>query len=51
MQALIDADAQTFVEIGAGNVLTGLMRRIDRRKTRVNIDSVRALDAFLEARE
>ena len=50
MQALTDAGAQTFVEIGAGNVLTGLMRRIDRKKTRVNIDSVRALDAFLEAR-
>ena len=49
MQSLIEAGAQTFIEIGAGNVLTGLMRRIDRKKTRVNIDSVPALDAFLEA--
>ena len=49
MQSLIESGAQTFIEIGAGNVLTGLMRRIDRKKTRVNIDSVPALDAFLEA--
>ncbi len=49
MRALIDAGAQIFLEIGAGNVLTGLMRRIDRKKSRVNIDSVRALEAFLEA--
>ena len=49
MQALIADGAQTFIEIGAGNVLTGLMRRIDRKKTRVNINSLRALDAFLEA--
>ena len=49
MQSLIESGAQTFIEIGAGNVLTGLMRRIDRQKARVNIDSVPALDAFLEA--
>lgn len=49
MTALLDAGAQTFVEIGAGKVLTGLMRRINRQKARFNIDSLRALESFLEA--
>ncbi len=49
MRALLEAGAHTFVEIGSGKVLTGLLRRIDRKKTRINIDSLPALDAFLEA--
>lgn len=49
MTALVAAGAQTFIEIGAGKVLSGLLRRIDRRKTRINIDSVPALESFLEA--
>ena len=47
MQAMIDAGAHTFIEIGSGKVLTGLLRRIDRSKARVNLDSVVALEAFL----
>ena len=47
MRAIIEAGAQTFVEIGAGNVLTGLLRRIDRSKARVNLDTAEALDTFL----
>lgn len=49
MRALLEAGAQTFVEIGSGKVLTGLLRRIDRKKTRINIDSLPALESFLEA--
>lgn len=49
MKALLSAGAHTFVEIGAGKVLTGLLRRINRQKTRINIDSLPALEAFLEA--
>jgi len=49
MTALIEAGAHTFVEIGAGKVLTGLLRRIDRQKTRINIDSLPAFELFLEA--
>lgn len=49
MRAIIAAGAQTFIEIGAGNVLTGLLRRIDRSKARVNLNSVEALDSFLES--
>ena len=49
MGRVIDAGATTVVEIGAGNVLTGLMRRIDRRVNRVTLNSVKAFDAFIEA--
>ena len=49
IQAIIAAGAETFVEIGAGNVLTGLMRRIDRSKQRISLNNVEALDAFLES--
>ena len=32
MRAIIAAGAETFIEVGAGNVLTGLLRRIDRSR-------------------
>jgi [acyl-carrier-protein] S-malonyltransferase len=48
MRALIDEGAETIIEIGSGNVLTGLMRRIDRAKTRICLNSVDALGALLE---
>ncbi len=47
MQNMIDAGAQTFIEVGAGNVLTGLLRRIDRSKARINLNSTEALDRLL----
>ena len=49
MRAIIDAGAETFIEIGSGSVLAGLMRRIDRSKARVSLNTVEALDAFLES--
>lgn len=49
MRAIIDTGAQSFIEIGSGAVLAGLLRRIDRSKTRVSLNSVRSLDAFLES--
>ena len=47
MQAIIAAGAETFVEIGSKDVLSGLMKRIDRKRTRISLNSVEALDAFL----
>jgi len=47
MRAIIDAGAETFIEIGAGSVLTGLLRRIDRSKARVNLNTVAAFERFL----
>ena len=49
ISAIIDAGADTFIEIGSGNVLAGLMRRIDRTKKRVSLNTVEALDALLES--
>lgn len=49
MRAIIAVGAQTFIEVGAGNVLTGLLRRIDRSKGRANLNTVEALEAFLES--
>ena len=43
MERLIADGCERFVEIGPGNVLTGLMRRIDRRADIVNVASVEAL--------
>ncbi len=39
---------ETFVEIGSGAVLSGLMKRIDRQATAVSINSVEAMSAFLK---
>ncbi len=47
MRALIEAGAQTFIEVGAGNVLTGLMRRIDRSKGRVNLNTLASFKELL----
>ena len=49
IQAMISAGADTFVEIGSKDVLSGLMRRIDRDANRVTLNSVEALQAFLES--
>jgi [acyl-carrier-protein] S-malonyltransferase len=49
MQGIIGADAETFVEIGSKDVLSGLMKRIDRKKARISLNSVEALESFLTA--
>lgn len=49
MRAIMDAGAETFIEVGAGNVLTGLLRRIDRSKRRVNLNTVAAFERFLKS--
>jgi [acyl-carrier-protein] S-malonyltransferase len=49
MQAIIEAGAETFIEVGSKDVLSGLMRRIDRKKARIALNSVDALRAFLDS--
>lgn len=49
MQAIIENGAETFVEIGSKDVLSGLMKRIDRKKTRIALNSVSALNDFLNS--
>jgi len=49
MQRLIDDGFDRFVEVGPGRVLTGLMRKIDRKVKTINISEVGHLDAELLA--
>lgn len=49
MGALVASGAETFVEIGAGTVLNGLMRRINRKSMRHSLNTVAAMNKFLES--
>jgi [acyl-carrier-protein] S-malonyltransferase len=48
MRLLIGKGADTFVEIGPGKVLCGLMRQIDRSKTCLNVGDEASLNKTLE---
>lgn len=48
MRLLIDKGVQTFVEIGPGRVLCGLMRQIDRSKTCLNVGDEASLTKSVE---
>jgi [acyl-carrier-protein] S-malonyltransferase len=48
MRVLIAQGVQTFVELGPGKVLCGLMRQIDRSKTCVNVADEASLQKTLE---
>ncbi len=48
MRVLIAQGVQTFVELGPGKVLCGLMRQIDRSKTCVNVADESSLQKALE---
>jgi [acyl-carrier-protein] S-malonyltransferase len=47
MRLLIENGVQTFVEIGPGKVLCGLMRQIDRSKTCLNVGDEASLSKTL----
>ncbi|HVU13660.1 MAG TPA: ACP S-malonyltransferase [Phototrophicaceae bacterium] len=47
MEAMITQGAQTFVEIGPKDVLTGLLKRIDGDKAVVNLNSLENLQKFV----
>ena len=44
MGALIAAGVETFIEVGPGKVLCGLMRQIDRSKTCLNVEDPASLE-------
>ena len=48
IRAMIAKGIETFVEIGPGRVLSGLMRKIDRKKLAVNIEDPDSLNKTLE---
>lgn len=48
VQKMIAMGVKRFVEIGPGNVLTGLIKRIDGNVELINVSDVPTLEAFLE---
>lgn len=46
MQNLTDNDFDTFTELGPGNVLAGLLKRVNRKSTRVSIGKVEDFEAL-----
>jgi [acyl-carrier-protein] S-malonyltransferase len=51
MRLLIAQGVQTFIEVGPGKVLCGLMRQIDRSKTCLNVGDDASLGKTLESLE
>jgi [acyl-carrier-protein] S-malonyltransferase len=49
MRLLIGKSVETFIEVGPGKVLCGLMRQIDRSKTCLNVGDDASLTKTLEA--
>jgi [acyl-carrier-protein] S-malonyltransferase len=47
VQAMVAAGAESFVELGPKDVLTGLLKRIDRSKSGKAINNVESLQKFL----
>jgi [acyl-carrier-protein] S-malonyltransferase len=47
VQRMLAAGIVTFAEVGAGEVLLGLIRRIDRSASLIALDRPESLDAFL----
>jgi [acyl-carrier-protein] S-malonyltransferase len=48
MRELMEQGATTFVEVGAGRVLSGLLRQIERSVHCVNVEDVKSLETALE---
>ena len=48
MRLLLDEGVNTFVEVGPGRVLTGLMRQIERSVTTLNVEDEKSLAATLD---
>ena len=48
MRLLLDEGVNTFVEVGPGRVLTGLMRQIERSVTTLNVEDEKSLSVTLE---
>jgi len=46
---LVDRGVTVFVEVGPGNVLSGLLKRIDRNVKTVNVSNLKGLDELEEA--
>jgi [acyl-carrier-protein] S-malonyltransferase len=48
IRALIDEGVNTFVEVGPGRVLTGLLRQIERSVSTLNVEDEKSLNATVD---
>ena len=48
MRMLLDEGVRTFVEVGPGRVLNGIMRQIERSVTTLNVEDEKSLNATIE---
>ena len=48
MRFRLDEDVRTFIEVGPGRVLTGIMRQIERSVTTLNVEDEKSLNATIE---
>jgi [acyl-carrier-protein] S-malonyltransferase len=48
MRFLLDEDVRTFIEVGPGRVLTGIMRQIERSVTTLNVEDEKSLNGTIE---
>ncbi|GAB4573639.1 MAG: ACP S-malonyltransferase [Anaerolineae bacterium] len=46
MQYLLGAEITRFIEIGSGDVLSGLLKRIDRKATRIAVNNAEAIESL-----
>ena len=51
VRLMLDSGVTTFVEVGPGKVLSGLIRQIDRDCTVLNVEDAQSLDATVAALE
>jgi [acyl-carrier-protein] S-malonyltransferase len=48
IRALIDEGVNTFVEVGPGRVLTGLLRQIERSVSTLNVEDEKSLNTTVD---
>ncbi len=51
MEWLVEQGVEEFCEVGPGRVLCGLLRRIDRSRTRINLRNAQAVAGFVSNRQ
>lgn len=48
MERLIDLGVTTFIEIGPGKVLSGLVKKVNRRLTTISVSDQETIEAAIQ---